>query len=357
MAGSEFNDYYSITVKPILDTTDMAGKIQNSISSAIKKAWDTDIDFTKINRKSYGKLHEEAEDRLTRARELFEGMQNERTKGLANGTWTAANESAYKNASKQYGDARDALANLDSNVTKAAATYNTMTSAVTAVIDLFKKMYEEGTRILDMAKRYSNEYFTSESIFMGQQGKATRDTMLKYGLDTNTAMGFNTAMSSLGISESDFGLLTENQRNALIELTETYKEGMESIDPDKLKAYNEQVQEFQLLQAKFSIELRTTVMKLLAESDSLPRLIENAGEILEHIIDILDSPTAHFVFDTFINFLDSFFAVLEKITGVFSGLFGGGGNTTNNNTTNIYANSSTSISDITTAIAMGSNYN
>ena len=342
----EFSDY-SILIKPLLDTStlekginDAANLFERSMSEKLSMSFSRSPDEMFKKYKEY-RIQYEAD--LLKYTSLDQATKHG-TIGSKEDLDDWAKASRAVEASKSA-----------KNIALANTMFKALSSSISSTIDLFSKMYETGNKVIEVATRYSNEYFTSSSIFMKGSASKTRDTMLKYGIDTTSAIGLNTAMSQMGISESDFGYLTNAQQETLMKLMNLYKEGMSNIDPEKMERYNDAVNKYQLMQAEFSIKIKTAITELLANSDALPELLDNAGQLISHIVDILSSPTTQWVFDTFISFLNNFFMMLEKMTGWLANITGGSGGTTNNNTTNIYTSDATGVNDIINSIGIGSN--
>jgi hypothetical protein len=199
----------------------------------------------------------------------------------------------------------------------------------------------------DQASDISNRFISQSSLFVDTN---TRDIMGKFGVGSTTAQSINAASNHLGISTSDYARLTQGQREAFAELMQYYQAGIERIDPTKLQQFNEATQQYQLNVAKFHIDTELRFMEILAESGSLPQLLDTFGDAMENITAILGSDAFKTGADVFIGLLNG---ILEFVTMPLEGLgklFGAGksegGNTTNNITVNNSSYGGISDSDI-----------
>ena len=166
--------------------------------------------------------------------------------------------------------------------------------------------------------------------------RGTRNIMATFGINATGAQGIQAALSGAGMDISDLGIATAGQRKIFSRLYRTYMEGINSIDPEKLEAFNENVQEYQALRAEFDIKIQTAIMKVLAESGQLPRLLESLEKGLDAIIELISSPLVQFAFDTVINFLTAIIELGNTLTLGLAHIVNGG-----HSTTNTWNNSST----------------
>ena len=159
--------------------------------------------------------------------------------------------------------------------------------------------------------------------------KGTRNIMATFGINAAGAQGIQAALSGTGMDISDLGIATAGQRKIFSRLYRTYMEGINSIDPEKLEAFNENVQEYQALRAEFDIKIQTAIMKVLSESGQLPRLLESLEKGLDAIIELISSPLVQFAFDTVINFLTAIIELGNTLTLGLAHIVNGGPSTTN----------------------------
>lgn len=202
-----------------------------------------------------------------------------------------------------------------------------------SLIEVIRWANEIGQKIAENAAKISNQFVSSKSMFVD---KGTRNIMATFGINAAGAQGIQAALSGSGMDISDLGIATAGQRKIFNRLYRTYMEGINSIDPEKLEAFNENVQEYQALRAEFDIKIQTAIMKVLAESDALPRLLESLEKGLDAIIELISSPLVQFAFDTVINFLTAIIELGNTLTLGLAHIVNGG-----HSTTNTWNNSST----------------
>lgn len=202
-----------------------------------------------------------------------------------------------------------------------------------SLIEVIRWANEIGQKIAENAAKISNQFVSSKSMFVD---KGTRNIMATFGINATGAQGIQAALSGSGMDISDLGIATAGQRKIFNRLYRTYMEGINSIDPEKLEAFNENVQEYQALRAEFDIKIQTAIMKVLAESGQLPRLLESLEKGLDAIIELISSPLVQFAFDTVINFLTAIIELGNTLTLGLAHIVNGG-----HSTTNTWNNSST----------------
>lgn len=218
----------------------------------------------------------------------------------------------------------------------------TVGNIITSLTDVFSKTLDQAQKLLDKASDISNEFVTGSSIFVNEDVK---EKMLTFGVGTTQAQSIVAAEEALGISAEDYGTLFPGQRKAFDELMNYYQEGLESLDPEKLEAFNDTMQEFQLSVQKFKMDAKIEIMRLFSESDAFKDFVNTFQGFLKDVINILSSDTARFVFDTFVSFLKNIIEILS----IPLKLFGGGGSTTTHNTTNNYNNTTNNYSSTSTS--------
>lgn len=221
-----------------------------------------------------------------------------------------------------------------------------------AWITLLKKTYDSTENLLNVMSEASNKFITSSSMFVD---RATRSTMMQFGVGSTQAQAINIAQEKLGISTSEMATLTKGQREAFAQLMKVYQEGIDSIDTNKLESYNKNVQRYEMIRAEFDIKREVAITKLFANASGIDKLIDHFGEFLDSVIDILESPAAQTAMDVFIGFLDgvmSFITNAAKLVNKIPG-FSSGNSVTNNTTTtnnyNVYSSGSFSSSPYATA--------
>lgn len=212
----------------------------------------------------------------------------------------------------------------------AAVAAGTLALFVTAVI----AAYKAANKFADAAIDISNKFVSGSTI---RPDTDVRDVMIRYGVDTKRAQAMTATSETLGLDLDDYSKWTSGARKAFKELTNYYEDEINKIDPDKLKRFNEATQEYQLLQAKFQIKLKTSLIRLVAESDVLPKLLDTLSDNLDILTDILSSPGVQAGVETILELINAILSFVNKLGKGISWLLGGSSsnNTTNNtNTTN-----------------------
>lgn len=213
--------------------------------------------------------------------------------------------------------------------------------AITAVKQFADKIGEA----IDKIANYSNQLNPLGAF--GSQSQ--RDLMTRYGLSGTQALGFQNSLDALGMSESDIGRMTAEQRRVFNSLNEFWNEGIGKLDPDKLDRFTQSMSEYQEMQAKFQMGLQLTILKLVSESKTFDKFIGKIGDLMDATLEFLGSPLVQAVFDGLIDFLTTVVTILEKAMSMISKIPGFGsvnqtnitnnnGNTSNNSTYNIYGN-------------------
>ena len=220
------------------------------------------------------------------------------------------------------------LSGWTSGISKASGYLAAFVTAVKVAWEAFQKLAED-------ASEFSNKYVSQNSIFVNTD---VRDMMARFGIGNEQAQSMLAASEGLGIDLSDYSRLTQGQREAFDELMRHYQQGLDSIDPDKLDRFNSVVQEYQLAQLKFEMDMQLIWQKMLAESDALPQMLETVSEVLGTITDILGSDAFQTGAEILFGIINGILEFASAPLKLFGGLFGGGSSssssTTNNNTTN-----------------------
>lgn len=221
-----------------------------------------------------------------------------------------------------------------------------------AWVTLLKKSYDAANKLLDVMSEASNKFVSASSMFVDASTKAT---MAQFGVGSVQAQGINLVQQKLGISTSDMATLTQGQREAFSKLMKVYQDGINSIDTDKLEAYNENIQRYEMIKAEFDIKREVAITKLFANASGIDSLIDNFSDFLDNVISILESPAAQAAMDMFVGFLNGIMDWISSAVNLVSKIpgFSSKGNTTTNNTTttnyNIYQNSNNKFSSYATA--------
>ena len=227
------------------------------------------------------------------------------------------------------------------------------TGAIGGFYAALKKAIEGALDLIESQKESANKLNAMGAF--GDMG--TRDLMARYGVSSNRAVAMDTTLKLMGLSESDIGRMTKKQRDAYNELLNYYEAGLNRIDTDKLKEYYDTMEKFQISQAKWKMDLQTTMIKMAAESDGFKSLVGSAEKFFDNTIKFLNSPVVKWLFDTISYFLGEVMDIASDIVGLF-GFGGSRPSTTNNvqsNATNnyyIYGSENSSSDEIAKKVAL-----
>ena len=222
---------------------------------------------------------------------------------------------------------------------KFASGITSMVGVITAVVNSFKLVLDTSNKLVNKATEMSNKLNTSGAF--GDMG--IRSLKSRYGVSVTRANAMNVALSQLGLSEDQIGRMNNAQRKAYDELIAHYEKGINKIDVQKLDEYNKAMEEFQMATAKWKIDLQTSAMKVLAESDALKRLTGTLSGFFEKVISFVESPAVQWFFDTFVSFLETIIDIAGTFMDVVGGLVGTSTNNTTNNTTNNNSQSTNNV--------------
>lgn len=234
-----------------------------------------------------------------------------------------------------------------------AAIIQTAWKAVTNFVD----KVEDG---IDKIADYANKL----DPMSGFGSSSQRNLMTRYGMDKYEALGFSNVLGSMGLSESDFGRMTAQQREVFQSLMDFWNESIGKLDTAKLEQYTAQMQEYQEVQAKYQTGLQIAILKLVSNSPSFSRLVGTVEKFMDRTLEFLGSPLVQTVFDGLIDFLNTVFGLLNAILGLLNKIPGFGGssgsitnNTTNNTTStyNIYGTDYRSNDELARQISYSSN--
>ena len=241
-------------------------------------------------------------------------------------------------------------------LTKFSSALTATVGAVTAFYSSMKKGIEAALEITNKAAAMSNKM----NALGGFGDMGTRDMMARYGVSATQANAMNMALRQMGLSESDIGRMTEKQRKVYDSLIDHFQEGVDKIDPDKLQQYYDTMEEFQLAQAKWKMDLQNSVLRLFAESDAFKRLTGALTNFFKKTIEFLETPGVQWFFDVFISFLEGIVNAASDIIGVATTLLGGKSVTNNTSTKNnnsrntyyIYGSDYSSNTELARSIAL-----
>jgi hypothetical protein len=243
------------------------------------------------------------------------------------------------------------LSKISGGLSKFASGITAAYGATTSFVESIKKAINTSIEIANKAAEMSNKL----NAFGAFGSMGTRDMMSRYGVSSTRANAMSTALAQMGLSESDIGRMTDKQRDAYDSLIQHFEDGIDRIDSTKLKEYYETMEDFQLAQAKWKMDLQNTILKIFAESDSFKKLTGSLANFFEKSIEFLESPIVQWFFDVFIEFLSSLVDFASWVLGIFGG--GNSSTTTNNNNNSrntyyIYGSDYSSNNDLARSIAL-----
>ena len=319
MANSFLQEYvFSLVPKVDSAALKKAEATMGSSVKALAAKYNAELKRTEPIKKAY-------EDRVKRLQELVDRQKH--------GPLSKKQEEEYNKLIKEISvlkGQKDIVApkgaKLAADVTKLSGKISGVATQIGSLIEVIRWANEIGQKIAENAANISNQFVSSKSMFVN---KGTRNIMATFGINATGAQGIQAALSGAGMDISDLGIATAGQRKIFSRLYRTYMEGINSIDPEKLEAFNENVQEYQALRAEFDIKIQTAIMKVLTESGQLPRLLESLEKGLDAIIELISSPLVQFAFDTVINFLTAIIELGNTLTLGLAHIVNGGPSTTN----------------------------
>lgn len=217
-------------------------------------------------------------------------------------------------------------------------------SLATSAVTLFTVAIKKAKDITERATDVSSQFVSQSSINVDE---SVRSAMIRYGTDSTTAQSIVSASEALNLDLSNYSKWTRAQREGFNSLMKTYKEGLDSINPDKLKQYNKAVQEYELTRAEFDMKIQLAWTKVLASSDAVPQLLETFERGMDSITNLLSSDAFRTGFEMFTSIINGIIKIVTMPLNLLGDLFtlGSSRNTTTTTTTNnntIYATSTDS---------------
>lgn len=318
------------TAKAKLTEITQVRQQKEDVSTQLSRLRSIDVS-TEKGKEKYRELGgEKEEDRLSKLLSKLTGKYEQlggKDKEIALSEKTAKGAKDMEGLSKTIQGLSTKSAALAKGVAVAAGTIALFVTAIVAA-------YKAANKFADAAVQISNKFVSGSTITPDTD---VRDVMIRYGVDTKRAQAMTATSETLGLDLDDYSKWTSGARKAFKELTNYYEDEINKIDPDKLKRFNEATQEYQLLQAKFQIKLKTSLIKLVAESDVLPKLLDTLSDSMDVLTDILSSPGVQAGVETILELINAILSFVNKLGKGISWLLGGSSsnNTTNNtNTTN-----------------------
>lgn len=300
---------------------------KEDVSTQLSRIRSIDVS-TEKGKEKYRELGgEKEEDRLSKLLSKLTGKYEQlggKDKELELSEKTAKGAKAMEVLSNTINGLSTKNAALAKGVAVAAGTLALFVTAVIAA-------YKAANKFADAAVDISNKFVSGSTI---RPDTDVRDVMIRYGVDTNRAQAMTATSETLGLDLDDYSKWTSGARKAFKELTNYYEDEINKIDPDKLKRFNEATQEYQLLQAKFQIKLRTSLIKLVSESDVLPKLLDTLSDSMELLTDILSSPAVQVGVETILELINAILSFVNQLGKGINWLLGGSSSNNTTNTTN-----------------------
>lgn len=248
------------------------------------------------------------------------------------------NTTADKNIAKFNKESAGKFAGFIAGISSAASAAMGVATIFIQVIKVAKEVYDKAVEIADKAAELGNTWVSSSSI---NPDETIRQYMMNFGASATQAKSIDAAFNAMGIQTSDLATLTEGQRDVLQQLIEKYDDALNSLDPDKVDRFTEATNRYQLTVMESRLKIQATMEKFLTQSDAIPKLLENVGDIAENIADILASPVVQFGMNAIMHILNGIVWFINQLTEAASLLFGGNVTYNTNNSTSYNTNSAT----------------
>jgi hypothetical protein len=333
MPNSRFIDEYLVSVKPSFDKSAWSAASGN-ISEMLNNAFSgPQKEASKLQEELKNKLQANAERMAKiKARLSEEGVGDEEKASLNEELKTLKTDSQQLSTALQ--QSQKSSSAFSSGLTKGAG----YLAAFTMAVSIAK---EAALKLADAATEVSNKFISQSSIFVDTD---VRDIMGKFGVNSTTAQAISESAGLLDIDLSDYSKLTQGQRKAFADLMQYYQDRIDQIDLQKLEQFNEATQEYQLMVAKFQMDLKLSVMEMLAESGALPELLETLSTFMGTITDILSSEAFKTGADIVIGIINGILKFVTAPFNFFGKLFSGGSDTTNNTSNTVNVNTTVNSS-------------
>lgn len=236
---------------------------------------------------------------------------------------------------KQIDSTSKTIKGIETKYAKLATKIGTAANALGIFVKGVTEAYKSAYKFAEATKQISNQFVTAGTI---RPDEDVRDIMIRYGVGTQRAQAMSATSDILGLDLEDYSKWTAGARKAFKDLTQYYESELNKIDPSKLEQFNESVQRYQLMTAKFQIQLRTSLIQMMAESDALPELLDALADGMQMITDILSSPMVKTGVEVILTLLRGILDFVNMagrgITNFGKIVSGGSTNTTTNTTTN-----------------------
>lgn len=184
----------------------------------------------------------------------------------------------------------------------------TMPGKLALVVASIKIIKDLMTKITEQSKSFSNSIITAQSAFIN---KDTRNIMASFGVSGTQATGISKSLNLMGLSTNDLKIMTPGQLNLFSRLMKTWNNGINSIDQDKLRYYNETIQNFQSEMAISKLERQIALQKMLVElSPQLNEFFNVITQSFKNFTNIMTSPL-----------VKSGINILTKIATAYANLF------------------------------------
>ena len=342
---------YVVRIKPQFDAEEWkqaSDTIARTIKSPLQSAKQfTDNIFNTYKRKAAALQDRNRQQGIYSLDEQFKDIQERITRAQISGDQKEL-ISAQKQFEKLGGATKQAeVANQILETQHAVEMANRFSKGIgvaTIAVALFTTAIKKSKDIVQQATDVSSRFVSQSSINVDE---GVRGAMIRYGTDSTTAQSIVSASEALNLDLSNYSKWTRAQREGFNSLMKTYKEGLDSINPDKLKQYNKAVQEYELTRAEFDMKIQLAWTKVLASSDAVPQLLETFEHGMDSIVNLLSSDAFKTGFELFTGIINGIIKIATMPLNLLGDLFTLGSSrntstttTTNNNT--IYATSTDS---------------
>lgn len=280
-------------------------------------------------------------------REVYKSAQEEKKAYVAGDTSRGLKSKAEVDAVAQ------SVAPIRSKLMPISNGLNKLRGAFDKSVAVFSKasaIYEAASLVFQQISGKLNETLGKFANYAGQLNplgafgsQTIRGYMTRYGMSSTQAMGFANTLDAMGLSESDIGNMTADQRRVFNELQSYWGNLMGTMDPDKVKKFTKTMEQYQLIQAKFNMGMQAVVMKLITNSPKFEQFMGKLENLMDSTLNFLGSDLVQSVFNGLIDFLSqvatwlsNIMNTLSKIPFLSSGTSTTTNNTTTNNSINVY---------------------
>lgn len=196
-----------------------------------------------------------------------------------------------------------------------------------------KIVYDLMKSIVESATEFSNKMITASSAFVN---KDTRQLMATFGVSGQTATGLGSVMNVMGLSTSDLRYMTPGQLSLFSDLMQQWTDGMNSIDKDDLKTFQDVTQNFQKQMASTQIRFQIELYKMLVSiAPQLEDFFDAIISFLNMLIDLLNNPVIKTALQVIIEVVAWIIKIITALAQVVTFDFSGALETLQGNTSDV----------------------